>query len=466
MLHNPAETLLFPRLPADLIEKFRSVGTEESFANEQVIFYEGQADYDLHIVLEGRLRISKMISGTPVVLTVHEPGEFTGDIMLLMCEQTPVTGEAIGPTRTLRVPASEIRKMVADCSPVVRHVLQAMVGRTRDVESQIRQREKLASLGKLAGGLAHELNNPAAAMARAASSLREAIGDMQELIATNGGHGSEESRGAVQELLQRASDALPARDALALLNSEEALASVLLSLGCDKAWERAACLARAGLSADAIEQLSKRVSTPSLASAVTWAEMVFRIDDLGHSIESCARRMADILEAMKIYTFMDRAPEQELDVHEGLDATLRVFVQRIGDHIKVIRDYDRTLPKIYGNVGELNQVWTHLIDNALDAMPEGGRLTVRTARDVDGIVIEVGDTGIGISPDDLSRIFDPFFTTKDPGAGLGLGLDTARRILAKHGGLVHVSSKAGDTRFQVRLPFRTALRPVETAALA
>jgi signal transduction histidine kinase len=318
------------------------------------------------------------------------------------------------------------------------------------------QREKLMALGKLSAGLAHELNNPASAVRNAAVNLQQAV----RALRTAGLHLDKRPLAAEDRIfLARiecdwSMDHPPAAlDSLERSDREEAVGDWLEGRRVQDARQLAPALVDAGCDLDTLRSLSERFDNETLADVVTRLTASFTINRLVEQIESGTSRMSDLVRAIKQYTYMDQATEQEIDVHEGLENTLIMLQYRLKYGISVVRQYDRSIPPICAHGSDLNQVWTNLIDNAIDAMAGSGELVVRTAHEFGRLLVEIRDSGPGIPPEIQSRIFEPFFTTKPVGEGTGLGLDTVYRIVNKHHGDVRVDSRPGKTSFQVRLPF-------------
>jgi signal transduction histidine kinase len=336
----------------------------------------------------------------------------------------------------------------SDNLEVVQPALEQELRRRKRIEQ-----EKMAALGKLSAGLAHELNNPAAAVRRAAEGLREATFKAQLLALENVVRLSPEGREALLDVLREATaNGNLALDPLSQSDREEELADWLEERGFSEAWDLAPVLGAAGLDTDRLEKLVAEISDGEpLAGVLEWLGATLELTDLADDVGRGAGRISERVQAMKVYTHMDRAAYVETEVREGLENTLTILSHKLKG-ATVEREYEENLPKIWAHTGELNQVWTNLIDNAADAVGSRGRIQVRAFRDGDGVTVQIIDDGPGIPLEIQSHIFDPFFTTKEVGEGTGLGLDIVRRVVADHGGMVSVDSEPGQTRFTVRLP--------------
>jgi signal transduction histidine kinase len=462
MLHDPNEKSLFPRLEEEALRHMREVGEEVELEAGHVLFAEGDLDYSLFVVLEGEVRITKQVGNEETLLAIHEPGEFTGEISMLTGSPAIATGKAVGKIRVLRLQPDKLRRLVAECPPVARVVLGAMANRTMDVDAQIRQQEKMASLGKLSAGLAHELNNPAAAASRSAGQIRESLRCLQSLILERDRPFTPEERQvmievqreALAEIAQR--EGKPELDPLAQSDLEDALTEWLEERGVEDAWRLAPTLASAGLGPERLEAIAARIGGGDMGFILPWMEGLLNLAELLDQVEQSTSRISELVAAIKEYSYMDQAPQQEIDLHDGLESTLKMLAHKLRKGgIEVVREYDRGLPRVCAHGSELNQVWTNLIDNAIDAMSgrEGARLTLRTSRERDQAVLDIVDNGPGIPEEVQRKIFDPFFTTKGVGEGSGLGLDIARRIVkTRHKGEIRVESRPGETCFEVTLP--------------
>jgi signal transduction histidine kinase len=453
-VHDPSDRVLFPVLPPEAVEEMRRRGTVEAVPDGGVLFSEGETRYDFFVVLDGRVRVTRMAAGEEQLLTVHEAGGIAGDISLLSGAPAIATARALGPATVLRIPAEEFRRMVGEGTPVAETALRALSARGRDVDAQLRQQEKLTALGRMAAGLAHELNNPAAAARRAAAALRDAVRASQRRALEHDRRFDDRQRASLRALLATLSDAPPPRpaDALARSDAEDALALWLDERGMADAWECAPALVDAGIDAARLQALDG-FAGEALEAAVEWLDSTLTMTALAGELEGSAGRISTLVRAIKEYSYMDRGRLQRLDVHDGLESTLTMLGHKLRSGITVHREYDRSLPAVCASGSELNQVWTNLVDNAAAAMGGRGTLWIRTAREGDDSVrVEVADDGPGIAPEILPRIWEPFFTTKGVGEGTGLGLDIARRIVEHgHGGQIRAASRPGDTRFTVIL---------------
>lgn len=428
--------------------------TELALAPDEALVHEGEAGRGFFVLIEGALQITKRTNGSELPAGRHEAPAFLGEIPLLSGTPTVVTVRSSGPSRLLRLDDEAFRELIATDVTFSRTLFQAMTRRVAGMESFVRQREKLASLGTLAAGLAHELNNPAAAVARSTDRMR---GIARELdLITCELHGVDLPHPTMERLKALSATATdgpaPARSPIEESDREEAFGAWLDARGVPSAWRIAPVFAASRLELPELEAVLAQAGA-GVSPAVRWLGATIELSALVDEASHGAGRIADLVKAMKSYSYMDQAPRQEVDLHEGLEATLTIMRHKLKHGITVVREYDPTLPKLSVFGSELNQVWTNLIDNAVDAMAGKGTLALRTRRDGAYAVVEIADSGPGIPQEVQTRLFEPFFTTKPVGKGTGLGLDISWRIVAnRHGGTIKVESAPGDTRFIVLLP--------------
>jgi signal transduction histidine kinase len=348
------------------------------------------------------------------------------------------------------------------------HLLEGAFFGSKAANQAINQRERLLALGSLSAGLTHELNNPAAAAVRATSSLRDRVAGMRHKLGILTKHRyQQDTLEALIELQERAVERVakaPQLGPMEASDAEDTVADWLDSYGVSGGWDLAPVLVQAGLDTVWLDQVTDIVEAQDLEGAIRWLTYTVETELLMNEIQDSTGRIMHLVGAAKQYSQLDRAPFTEVDVHDLLDSTLVMLAAKIGPDVTVVKDYDRTLPKIPAYAIELNQVWTNLIDNAVSAMKGHGTLTIRTALDRDKLLVEFKDTGPGVPPEIQSRIFEPFFTTKPVGEGTGLGLDISWRIVAKkHHGEINVFSEPGDTNFRVWLPLTAQNRDNDEA---
>jgi len=444
---------IFADLPVDQIEWFLANGKEIQLKAGEIYARQGEPADAMFVMLDGQFRWRGEIAGE-VVTFAMKPGDVTGALPFSRMKHFTVTGRAIADSRVLRFPATLFPDLIQKMPELAKRLVGVMADRIRETTRFEQQRDRLAALGKLSAGLAHELNNPASAAKRAASQLRDILKRIKDASHELGRRELTAAQKAEIDNLEISiirSDQ-PPLDTLAASDLEERIDSLFRSHGQNDLWQLSADLAKRGTKREVLESLFANLGPETARAALVRLAASVEVANLLNEIESSASRISDLVLAIKEYTFMDQAPVQNVDIIKSLETTLTILNHKLKRGVVVKRDYQR-IPLLVNSFGsELNQVWTNLIDNAIDAMSGQGELRVRTYRDDSCVVVEIGDNGPGIPPQVKAHIFEPFFTTKAVGQGTGLGLDTVQRIVKKHQGTIQVTSEPGDTRFQVWLP--------------
>ncbi|MER5943626.1 MULTISPECIES: ATP-binding protein [unclassified Streptomyces] len=456
---------LFEKLSPEQLGRLCSEGRVELFEPGPV-YTEGDPATCFYVMIEGTVVLSRRVGADDVeVNRTSQRGVYSGAWQAYLGDRVPQVYNSsmrvTEPTRFFVLPAETFAGVIQEWFPMALHLLEGLFFGQKSTQSAINQRERLLALGSLSAGLTHELNNPAAAAVRATATLRERVGKMRHKLAIIAqGSYSPEVMANLIDLQERTAERVakaPTLSPLEAADREDAVTDWLDDQGIPEGWRIAPTFVQAGLDVDWLDQVVAAVDAEILPSAIGWLNYTVETELLMDEINDSTTRISHLVDAAKQYSQLDRAPFQNADVHELLDSTLLMLSGKIGKRIEVVKDYDRTLPKIPAYPAELNQVWTNLIDNAVSAINSAGgdgTLTVRTAPDHDRLLVEFRDTGVGIPAQDRGRIFDPFFTTKPVGEGTGLGLDISWRIVTnKHHGTIQVESEPGDTRFQVLLPF-------------
>ncbi len=448
---------VFVDLPDDQIAWFLSEVQELRLQAGETYLRQGDPADSMFVVLEGQLQARGELGGETIIVS-NKPGDVTGVLPFSRMKQATVTGRAVTESRLLRFPASLFPELVQKMPELTKRLVGVMSDRIREVTRIEQQRDRLASLGKLSAGLAHELNNPASAAKRATSQLRTILRRIKDASHELGRRELIPAQKSEIEKLETSFTEQngPPPDTLTIADLEDQIDSLLRSHGQNDLWQLAAALARRGIKPAVLESLFATLEADTARAALVRIAASVEVANLLNEIESSTSRISDLVRAIKEYTYMDQGPVQNVDIVKSLETTLTILNHKLKHGVAVQRDYQR-VPFLVNSFGsELNQVWTNLIDNAIDAMGGKGELRVRTYREDTCVVVEIGDNGPGISPEVKPHIFEPFFTTKGVGEGTGLGLDTVQRIVKKHRGNIQVNSKPGDTRFQVWLPLAEA----------
>jgi len=443
----------FAGTPDDQLAWFLSKAQEVQVQAGDVYARQADPAVSMFVLIEGQFQWRGELNGEPIVFDL-EAGEISGVLPFSRMKKYSLNGHALTDGRVLKFPASQFPELVQKMPEVTTRLVGLMSDRIREVTRFEQQRDRLAALGKLSAGLAHELNNPASAAKRASSQLRDALKRIKNASLELGRRElSAEQRAEIERLETSLTQVDgPPPDPLSASALEDEIDTTLRNHGQNDMWQLAADLARRNFKPEAIERLFVTLGPDTARAALVRISASIEIAGLLSEIESSTSRISDLVGAIKEYTFMDQAPKQNVDVVKTLENTLTILNHKLKRGVSVQREYEKS-PLLVDSFGsELSQVWTNIIDNAIVAMGGNGKLRVRTYRQDNCAVVEIIDNGPGIPPDIEPHIFEPFFTTKGVGEGTGLGLDTVQRIVKRHRGTIQVRSKPGETCFQVWLP--------------
>jgi signal transduction histidine kinase len=450
---------VFQPLPAERLQWICDRAELTELPAGELLLREGDSSLGFFILISGQIGLTRRSDGLDMPIGQHSAPAYFGEVPVLTDEPSPVTVQALGPCRLYKLSAEDFLTLLHGCRIFERSIFKTVQQRVRGLESFIRGREKMAALGTLSAGLAHELNNPASALVRALKNVTPALLELQRMNLVYGQRQVDEAH--TQQWLQardQGYDAIVNRtvNPISLRDREDDITDWLENYGVEQAWKLAEPLAEAGIETDMLEHLMapwRNDPTEMRDMGLRWLSLSFEVMSMITSGLRGAERIAELVHSMKSYSYLDRGAQQTVDIHEGLEDTLRLFSHKLKQGIEVRRTYDPTLPKILAFGSELNQVWTNLIDNAIDAMNDVGVLELMTVNHGDHLQVHVIDSGAGIPPDVRSRLFEPFFTTKAVGKGSGLGLEVVRRIVEnRHRGTITVNSQPGRTEFSVCLP--------------
>ncbi len=449
---------LFDGLTEQHLSELAAGSTEVHFRPGLELFGEGEHADFWWVLLDGAIDLVRRIGAEEtVVARMDLPGRWAGGFRAWDEQGVYLaTGRAATDGRVLRIPAEVLRERMESWFPLAGHLIEGLYRTARSVEATARQRQSVVALGTLAAGLAHELNNPAAAAVRAVDDLAASSQALLASLSQLAAHQVTAAQLTELDALRREVAPPPtAPDALALADLEDDLAAWLTRHGVGREWMIAPALAAAGVGRDWCERAAAILPGPALEPGLEWLASTFSIAALLAETKESTRRISTLVAAVKSYSQMDRASMQRAEITDGLESTLVMLGHRLGDGVTVVRDYGAGVPPVEAHAGELNQVWTNLIDNAVEAMDGKGTLRLSTRAEGGDVVVEIADTGRGMPAHVATRAFEPFFTTKETGKGTGLGLDIARRVVVeRHGGSIVIDSRPGETVLRVRIPVR------------
>jgi signal transduction histidine kinase len=447
---------LFRDLTDQDLQWFVEHASDELFEEGALLVRDGDEADAMSIIVEGQIRFQSSMPDSPVMIV--RPGIATGLLPYSRLQRYTGNAYALTRLRVARVHRDNFEDMLRAVPQMAPRLVAVMSDRIREATRLREQHEKLRALGKLAAGLAHELNKPASAAQRSADDLQHwviLLRDSNQALAASGFDARQfQCLLEIEHSMIEDASSSPWLGSIERSDTEEKLAAWLVSCGVTRGWEFAPIFVEAGVQRECLMEVVDCFADSAREPAIARLASSLAIDRITKGIQASTRQITELVQTVKSYSFVDQAPEQEIDVVAGIENTLTIFSHRLRNGIRVVRHYDDALPRITANGPELNQVWTQLIDNALDAMNDEGTLKIRTDCEPRMVLVEIGDTGKGIPPEITDRIFDPFFTTKDVGSGRGLGLDLVFRIVQKHRGDIRFTSRPGDTNFQVRLPMQ------------
>jgi signal transduction histidine kinase len=452
------QSLLFAGLSGEDIDWLARMGEPCTIRKGEHLLKEGNLGEALYIVIQGDFEVSKRSGNREVVITTQSAGAMLGEMSLIAATPHTASVRALTDGELYRISKTVFDELIATRPAATLSILRTVISRLRHTESTLRQSEKMVALGTLAAGLAHELNNPAAAARRSSEQLRDLLVKWQQLNLALGALVLDEEQTkrmvALREAMPERAASPAILDPLQRSDREAELQTFLEEQGIDDGWEIAPVLVAFGWKLDEIASLTGLFKGFHFAVVIRWLCVGCSIFALLDEVYKSTERISEIVKAVKSYSYLDQAPLQDVDVQEGLENTLVILRSKLKQGVEVIRHYTPGLPRIEAFGSELNQVWTNIIDNAIDAMGGIGEIHIKTYKKGEEVVVEISDNGPGISADILSKIFDPFFTTKPPGVGSGLGLHISYNIIQRHRGQIDVASQPGETTFRVSLPIR------------
>jgi signal transduction histidine kinase len=455
-LNDLRKSPLFEGLSDDELQRLMDMGEPVSLRAGEILIKQGDAGDAAYVVIKGEFEIQKQTGQSLIKIDVRNPGDVVGEMALLSSVPRNATVIAKTDCEVLRIPPEAFQQLLTTSTTAAMAVLHWVMSRLTQNEALLHQQEKMAALGTFSAGLAHELNNPAAAAQRSAAELKKTIAQWQSLTHQIEVVAYKEKQTQwlddFKKEMSRHFESPLKIDALEKIELVDRLQSWLETNGVDSAWELAPAMVNFGWDGNALEKLK---DTAFFHLSMQWLGTSCLMMGLLYEVGQTTERLSQIVQAMKSYTYLDQAPLLEVDVHEGLENTLVIMQHKLKHGISIKREYSPGLPRIEAYASELNQVWTNIIDNAIDAMNGNGEIKLKTYAQDSYVVVEIEDNGPGIPEQIRSRIFEPFFTTKAPGKGTGLGLHISHDIIAnRHHGQLLVESQPGKTKFKSLLPIR------------
>ena len=452
---------LFQKLPQERLEWICDRATEINLEKGEILVREGDPGEGFFIMLSGNISVTRMSEGLQIPVGQHHDLSFFGEIQILTDELVPVTLQALTDCHLYKIEGSDFLEILHQCRDFERKIFKTVESRVRGLESFIQNREKMAALGTLSAGLAHEINNPAAAVVRALKDVTPAMLELQRMNLVYGQRNVDDEH--TEQWLKVRDDGYEfiinnRSQPLEMMEREDEILEWLENYGVKEAWKLSEALAAGNVKTQILDRLTSRWRndpTELRDMGLRWLALSFEVMTMIQSGLRGAERVSELVQSMRSYSHLDRGAKQLVDIHQGLEDTLQLLSYKLKQGVTIKRAYDPTIPKIQAYGSELNQVWTNLIDNAIYAIAEKGTIEIVTVNYGDRLKIKIIDSGTGIPPEIQSRIFEPFFTTKSVDQGSGLGLDNVRRIVEnRHRGAIYLESEPGRTCFSICLPVK------------
>jgi signal transduction histidine kinase/predicted CoA-binding protein len=446
----------FAGLPDEVLKRLCEIIVEINLEAGEVLFTEGSSGDKAYVIKEGEIEIYKSVDGRKVQLAIRQPGDVIGEMSMLETSTRNASGQALTDSKLLAISHDQLNHLLDSSPSAARAMIYTTAARLKTTELLLRDSEKMAQIGSLTAGIAHELNNPASATQRGAAQLKETLGLLQHaqlnLIQADLSQSQIELLSELDEQARLRSSHPESLNSLNRSDREYEMEVWLDSKGIEDAWEIAPILVNLGYQPEQLDFLYEKFTSQKIPAIISWLGKTYNTYSLLEEISQGASRISDIVKSLMSYSYHDQAPIQEIDLHESLDNTIVMLRNKLKQGVNVKREYAEDIPRILAYGSELNQVWTNIIDNAIQAMDGKGEIVIRTYRDDDQVIIEIEDNGPGIPDDIQSKVFSPFFTTKPVGKGTGLGLNISYNIVKKHKGVIKLFSKPGFTCFQVTIP--------------